>query len=133
MVGPPPPPFGKICAIFEEWMRLNSWVHEFGKPPGFKNTPTGFTAEEADRLAAEDLRRAYGPEAVAAREAEAAALAAAKEKQNQPQPPPPPSAPAQRPKCDVMAVPLVRNADGHLVCDWSQARPAGPLIYSRSN
>ncbi len=91
------------------------------------------TADEAQRKLQADLERAYGDRLPSENNPPPPAVPAPVNPPTAHHPPPdaphipgPASTPAplERPKCDVVAVPLVRLPNGFLVCDWSRARPA---------
>jgi hypothetical protein len=146
------PDLNDICRLLEAYLRLAKAHDEKNKPkrPRKPRFTTLCTPEESRRQFEADLERAYGPAAQAAKAAEAQnasklplaqrpppALprlatpnpnlnlnpdrpASAKDV---PSPGPPSQPPAERPKCDVVGVPLVRNEYGMWTCDWSKARP----------
>jgi hypothetical protein len=112
------PSLRSLLALFNHYYRLALKYEKRRNPPTrFK---TLGTAEERQRKAEEDLKRAYGDCAFApAARPEAGKTSRSPADKGAPVPPAPPPQ-----KADVMAVPLAKVANGCWRLDWSRARPA---------
>jgi len=127
------PSLNSLLALCNRSIREIERLHKKLNPPSrFK---TLATPEELRRQMEADLQRAYGNEPPLARnEAIGAAPAAPPSPPAAAVAPPTPSSasgsqtstlnPQPIPKCDVVAVPLVRSPNGTLILDWSASRPA---------
>jgi len=122
------PEFHQACVALERVLKQAESLFE-QSDPGWRKARFQpiCTPEEADRIAEENLKRAYGKEAIAARQAAQSkerlsptALASKPQSQTpSPTSPPPTPTPAQVQKPDIIQVPLPRLPD-----DYSSSLPA---------
>jgi hypothetical protein len=116
------PSLHDLCNVLSAYLRLSkAWDKKWNPPSRFK---TIGTPEERRRQMEADLEKAYGENSPSVR-VQATGPPAAPAPRPAPAPPPASGPPCPQPlKCDTVAVPLVRLANGLLSLDWSRARPA---------
>jgi hypothetical protein len=117
------PSLHELCNVVSAYLRLSqAWDRKWNPPSRFK---TIGIPEEHRRQMDADLARAYGENSPFPR-TQAAQPPAAPPPPPTPAPPsaPEPARPEPPPRCDVVAIPLVRLPNGLLSLDWSRAYPA---------